>query len=125
MQAEAFVPGLVPGREGGQRGKGTEASHSRHTHTKKLLIVYPEFKLNWVSLTGCTFSGSPTPESNFVTAFVKCVNPGMRELVARRPLEVPDQTPEALLRSAITCLLCHLALSLGLGRAFLYMGIEV
>lgn len=102
-----------------------EASHSRHTPTKKLLIVYPEFKLSWVSLTGCTFSGSPTPESNFVTFFVECVNAGMRGLVARRPLEVPDQTPEAVLRSAITCLPCHLALSLGLGRAFLYMGIKV
>lgn len=87
-----LCPRLVPGRHGEQRSKGTEASHRKHTHhSKKLLIVYLELKLDWVS---CTFPGSPTPEGSFVTALVKHVNPEMRELLPgelwRSPVKGPD-----------------------------------
>lgn len=92
MQAEAFVPRLVPGRDGEQRGKGTEASHRKHTHhSKKLLIVYLELKLDWVS---CTFPGSPTPEGSFVTALVKHVNPEMRELLPGDLWRSPGKGPD-------------------------------
>lgn len=71
----------------------------------------------------CTFPGSPTPEGSFVLGFVKCVNPEMSvggQEASGGPL-LRGQTSGALLPSAVTCLLCHLELSLGL---FCKMGIE-
>lgn len=110
---------------GAWQRRDTAGTRAQNCHAGDVLTLKSYLLFIWNS--DLTFSSSPTPESSFAIAFVKCVNPEMREPWSggfwRCSIKWPDVWGSAAQCSHL--LAVPFVLSLGLGRALLYIEMEI